>query len=109
MTVLDNDLVAAIESTLHAYTAVPRLSEDLGVPGVRGRVTGLSHPLANLVGMARLDVATRPEQLNLPGFRLCRLEGDLSGYWSVTVGGNWRIIFRFNLGNSTDVDLIEYH
>jgi len=55
MTVLDNDLVAAIESTLHAYTAVPRLSEDLGVPGVRGRVTGLSHPLANLVGMARLD------------------------------------------------------
>ena len=59
--------------------------------------------------LARLDVATRPEQLNLPDFRLCRLEGDLSGYWSVTVGGNWRIIFRFNLGNSTDIDLVEYH
>ena len=59
--------------------------------------------------LARLDVATRPEQLNLPGFRLCRLEGDLSGYWSVTVGGNWRIIFRFNLGNTTDIDLVEYH
>ena len=59
--------------------------------------------------LAWLDVATRPEQLNLPGFRLCRLEGDLSGYWSVAVGAHWRIIFRFNLGNSTDVDLIEYH
>jgi len=59
--------------------------------------------------LARLDVATRPEQLDLPGFRLCRLEGDLSGYWSVTVGGNWRIIFRFNLGDTTEIDLVEYH
>jgi hypothetical protein len=38
-----------------------------------------------------------------------RVLSDFSGYWSVAVGANWRIIFRFNLGNSTDVDLIEYH
>ncbi len=48
------ELVAAIEATLHFYPPVPGLAEDLGVPGVRGRVTALSHPLANLVGMARL-------------------------------------------------------
>ena len=58
MTVLDQDLVAAIESTLHFYPPVPGLTEDLGVPGVQGRVTSLSHPLANLVGMARLDDKT---------------------------------------------------
>ena len=59
--------------------------------------------------LARLDVATRPEQLNLPGFRLHRLEGDLAGYWSVTVRGDWRIIFQFDVGNTTVVDLVEYH
>ena len=59
--------------------------------------------------LARLDVATLPEQLNLPGFRLHRLEGDLAGYWSVTVEGEWRIIFSFDVENITDVDLVEYH
>ena len=59
--------------------------------------------------LARLDVATRPEQLRLPGFGLHRLEGDLAGYWSVTVRGDWRIIFHFDVGNITDVDLVEYH
>ncbi len=46
------DLIQAIESSLTVYPPVPGLSEDLGVPGLRGRVTDLSHPLANLVGMA---------------------------------------------------------
>ena len=59
--------------------------------------------------LARLDIATLPEQLNLPGFRLHRLEGDLVGYWSVTVEGDWRIIFSFDVENTTDVDLVNYH
>ena len=54
MTVAKRDLVAAIESTLHFYPPVPGLSEDLGVPGMQGRITAASHPIANLVGMARL-------------------------------------------------------
>ena len=59
--------------------------------------------------LARLDVVTRPEQLNLPGFRLRKLEGELAGYWSVRVRGDWQIIFHFDVGNTTDVDLVEYH
>ena len=59
--------------------------------------------------LAWLDVVTLPEQLRLPGFGLHRLEGDLAGYWSVAVQRDWRIIFRFDQGNTTDVDLIEYH
>jgi proteic killer suppression protein len=59
--------------------------------------------------LARLDVVTRPEQLKLPGFALHRLEGDLGGYWSVALRGHWRIIFRFDQGNTTAVDLVEYH
>ena len=44
-----------------------------------------------------------------PGWRLHPLVGDLAGFWSVTVTGNRRIIFRFEQGRAFDVDLIDYH
>lgn len=53
--------------------------------------------------LARLDVATRPEQLDLPGFRLHQLRGELAGYCSITVRANWRIIFRFEEGDATEL------
>jgi len=56
LSVAEETLIAAVESSLHVYPPVSGLSEDLGVKGVRGRVTDLSHPLANLVGMA--DIAS---------------------------------------------------
>lgn len=59
--------------------------------------------------LARLDAATRPDQLDLPGFRLHALRGDLAGYWSITIRANWRIIFRFEQDAATDVDLVDYH
>jgi proteic killer suppression protein len=59
--------------------------------------------------LARLGVATRPEQLDLPGFRLHPLRGELAGYWSITIRANWRIIFRFEEGDATDVDLVGHH
>ena len=59
--------------------------------------------------LARLDEAARPENMDLPGFRLHPLKGDLSGFWSVTVSGNWRIIFRFDGSDACDVNLVDYH
>lgn len=50
--VVERDLVDAIESTLFVYPAVPGLMQDLGVPGLRGRVTKVAHPVANLAGNA---------------------------------------------------------
>jgi len=41
--------------------------------------------------------------------RLHPLTGDLRGFWSVTVSANWRIIFRFDGEDVTEVDLIDYH
>lgn len=55
MRVAERDLVGAIESTLFMYPAVPGLSQDLGIPGLRGRITKISHPLANLAGDARFS------------------------------------------------------
>jgi GNAT superfamily N-acetyltransferase len=60
LSVAADAVIEAIESSLQVYPPVSGLSEDLGVKGVRGRVTDLSHPLANMVGMANIapdDVA----------------------------------------------------
>jgi proteic killer suppression protein len=59
--------------------------------------------------LARLDEADEPQKMNLPGFQLQPLTGDMKGFWAVSVSGNWRIIFRFEAGHARDVDLIDYH
>ena len=56
-----------------------------------------------------LDDAVTPQELNLPGYRLHPLKGELKGFWSVTVRANWRIIFRFEGTDALDVELIDYH
>lgn len=61
------------------------------------------------VMLAQLDVASSPEAMRLPHYRLHALKGNLKGYWSVTVKANWRIIFRFQGEDVYDVELIDYH
>ena len=56
-----------------------------------------------------LDDAATPQDLNLPGYRLHPLKGELKGFWSVTVRANRRIIFRFQDADAFDVELIDYH
>lgn len=56
-----------------------------------------------------LDESATPQELDLPGYRLHPLKGDLKGFWSVTVRANWRIIFRFEGTDVFDVELIDYH
>lgn len=59
--------------------------------------------------LAKLDTSDTPEKMDLPGFRLHQLKGDLKGFWAVTVRANWRIIWRFEGPDVVDVDLIDYH
>jgi proteic killer suppression protein len=59
--------------------------------------------------LARLDQSVEPSNMDLPGFRLHRLKGDLAGFWSISVSENWRVIFRFEGGHAVDVDLVDYH
>jgi proteic killer suppression protein len=57
-----------------------------------------------------LDNAESPDQIDqVPGLRVHRLSGDLAGLWSMSVSGNWRIVFRFEGGDAFDVDLVDYH
>lgn len=59
--------------------------------------------------LSHLDEAQRPADLDLPGYRLHVLKGELKGIWSISISGNWRIIFRFSEGDIYDVDLVDYH
>ncbi len=42
-------------------------------------------------------------------WRIHPLKGNLKGFWSLDVSGNWRIIFKFNNGNAEDLDFVDTH
>ena len=59
-----------------------------------------------------LETADDLDQMSrFPGWKLHPLKGDLKGFWSLTVTGNWRLIFRYDEEENTasDIDLIDYH
>jgi toxin HigB-1 len=59
--------------------------------------------------LARLDAATSVTDMDLPGFRLHPLKGELKGHWAVTVRASWRVTFRFADGDALDLDYRDYH
>ena len=61
--------------------------------------------------LARLDEAKRIEDVDLHDFKLHPLKGDQRGFWSLTVTGNWRLIFSHDeqADTASDIDLIDYH
>lgn len=59
--------------------------------------------------LQRLDVAVRPEEMNLPGWRFHGLKGKDAGRYAVDASGNWRITFAFDGEDAIDVDLEDYH
>lgn len=59
--------------------------------------------------LTRLDVATRPEDMDAPGWGLHPLKHDLAGHWAVSVSGNWRMTFAFEGADTVLVDYQDYH
>ena len=56
-----------------------------------------------------LHTAEKVEDMNFPGSGLPPLKGELKGFWSVTVTGNYRMIFKFENGEVHLVDYLDYH
>ena len=59
-----------------------------------------------------LETANSLDQVSrFPGWKLHRLKGALNGFWSLTITGNWRLIFRYHEETNTasDIDLVDYH
>jgi toxin HigB-1 len=86
------------------HKGLRRLHED---DDPRGVIAEHAEKLRDI--LARLDAAGTVTDMDLPGFRLHALKGDLRGLWAVTVRANWRVVFRLEAGHARDVDLIDYH
>lgn len=86
------------------HKGLKRLFEDGDRKGIRADYV---EKVENI--LAVLNRARTPEDMNLPGFRLHPLKGDLKGFSAVTVRANYRVIFRFDNGHACDVDFVDYH
>ena len=73
----------------------------------KGIQPGHAQKLARMLD--RLDASTEPQDMNLPGYRLHPLKGNKNDMWSVTVNGNWRIVFYFIGPDAYLVDYLDYH
>jgi len=86
------------------HKGLKRLFDDDDHRGVMAEhLTKLRHILG------RLDAADSVEDMDLPGFKLHPMKGDLKGLWAVSVRANWRVTFRFMDGHAFDVDYLDYH
>lgn len=44
-----------------------------------------------------------------PSNRLEKLKGNLKDYYSIRLNDQWRIIFKWDKGNATEVEILDYH
>ena len=59
--------------------------------------------------LARLDAAACDRDMNVPGWGLHPLTGNLLSHWAVSVNGNWRMTFTFGGTDAVLVDYMDYH
>ena len=78
---------------------------------VSGSVKGINPQHAGRIGrqLARLDVATNPRDMNVPGWRFHELEGARKREYAVWINGNWRLTFRFAGTDAVKVNCEDYH
>jgi len=44
-----------------------------------------------------------------PSNRLEKLSGDMKNFYSIRINRQWRIIFKWNKGNASEVEITDYH
>lgn len=44
-----------------------------------------------------------------PANRLEKLKGDLSGFHSIRINAQWRIVFKWRSNDAFDVEIVDYH
>ena len=57
----------------------------------------------------QLDHAVCSQDMNTPGNNFHKLIGNRSGQYSVSVSGNWRVVFAFDGEDAILVDYLDYH
>jgi proteic killer suppression protein len=65
------------------------------------------------VAMRKLAMLHRAANVNdlriPPNNRLELLKGDRAGQYSIRINEQWRVCFRFEIGNAFDVEIVDYH
>ena len=76
-----------------------------------GKKSGIQskHAKALRLLLFQLANSVKPEDMGTPGNGFHKLAGDLKGYYSVKVSGNWRLIFQFQTKDAINVNLVPYH
>ena len=59
--------------------------------------------------LVRLDLAKAAVDMNVPGWKLHALAGNLAGRYAVSVSGNWRLTFGFDGEDAVLADYQDYH
>ncbi len=68
-----------------------------------------AHAVRLRLQLARLDTATGASDMDLPGWRLHALKGELKVHRAIWVDQNWRVVFTFEGENAELVDYRDYH
>ncbi|MBX7045093.1 MAG: type II toxin-antitoxin system RelE/ParE family toxin [Ignavibacteria bacterium] len=65
------------------------------------------------IGRRKLRMLNNSQNLNdlmlPPSNRLEKLKGNLKEFYSIRINLQWRIIFKWNSGNASEVEIIDYH
>lgn len=60
--------------------------------------------------LMQLHAAVKIEDLRMPpSNRLEPLVGKRRGQWSMRINDQWRVCFRFESGDTFDVEIVDYH
>ena len=86
------------------HKGLRRLYETGSTSGVQA-----THVKRLRMQLAALESAHAIEDMDIPGFRLHPLKGEMRGRWSIWVNGQWRLTFEFRDGNAYVVDYEDYH
>jgi len=96
-----------MQLTRFRHRGLRRLHEDDDSKGVP---PAMADKLRKL--LFTLETADGLDQVaRFPGWKLHRLKGELEGFWSLTVTGNLRLIFRYDreANRASDIDVVDYH
>ncbi|MBG6063254.1 proteic killer suppression protein [Flavobacterium sp. CG_9.1] len=92
----------------HSYTC----EMTKWAPDDLGQITALPEEIQK-IGRRKLRMLNNSQDLNdlriPPSNRLEKLKGTLKDFYSIRINNQWRIIFIWKDGNSTAVEIIDYH
>ncbi len=94
---------------MYIHFALRGIASASPSPSIGDEVASKGKLAGSALALADLDIASMPSDVDLPGYRLHPLKGNLKGMWSISVSGTWRVTFRFEDGEIHDVDLVDYH